>query len=203
MFNPVMGALLLMSPTPDALGWALVGVGLAVGFFLRVHPWFQYPCLGACVWCISRDFDIPLDVVLMAVMPICLIKWTRHELWVIPALIVNYFFADDLHPPTSSWTAAVLSALFVGSSDTKLFNVGIVLARHLAPRGVHVMYGLPFFFFQSKELPYFDNVVGTTVACTLFTVMAMEAWFHYALVGLGLACCLLQYIRVPAVDDRN
>jgi hypothetical protein len=193
MFNPTLGAVLLMSPTQDALGWALLGLGLAAGTRLKVHPAFQYPCLGAVLWTIFRDFGIPMDIVLLACVPVCLVQWkanTATFIALVAAVVVNYFFAKDVHPPRDAWTPAVLALLYVGSSSKKLYAVGLVLARHLVPRGVHVLYGIPFYYLKSVDLVYYDRVVGNSVLASLFALVASEPWFHYALVAAGLLCSL-------------
>jgi hypothetical protein len=196
MFHPSVGGILLTSPSNDVAGWVLLGVGMAIGWLIKVHPFFQYPCLGASLFCISRDYQVPLDVVLLAAIPICLIKWdavAKHFL-IVSSFIANYFWAQSINVPLHVWTPAVMAALYVGSTPHKLHAIALVLARHLVPRSVHVLYGFSLFYFKPIEFPFHDNIVATSVLFSFFAVMATEIWFHYVLVAIGLLSMFVMYI---------
>lgn len=204
MWAPELGAILLVSPVQDALGWALLGLGIAAGLaspavpkFLHIPPhWIQFPCLGAALWCVSRDFALPLDTVLLACLPVAVIQWraTRGaEILLVLALIFNYvWFASPAHPVRDHWTPAVHAALLVARSQDKLQVVGLVLARHLVPAAAHVLYGAPLFFARRVEVPFYDATAGPALLTALFAVLAHERWFHYMLAAFSI----LQYISV-------
>lgn len=203
MFGPGLGAVLLVSPTQDVIGYTLLAVGIVLGFFVSVHPAFQYPCLGALVYCIHRDFDIPLEVALIAAVPAYAIKWNIHinpsialnvNIALTVGYICNYLLARPVRPLLDPYTPGVMAAIYVGSSKKNLHCVAIILARHLAPRAVHILYGLPFFVNQDFSLPYYDQVAGRSLALALFAMLAMEPWYHYLVAAATSLCCLVYYI---------
>jgi len=203
MWGPELGLVLLVSPEPSVVGWVLLGLGLVAGFFVRRPTLYvQFPCVGAALFCICRDFSIPLDAVLVAGLPVCVVGWGRYlltEVLLAAALVVNYFFSDSVPVPRDPFTPAVFAALYVGSgvSWKRWLRVGLVLARHLVPWAVHVLYGIPLYFVRPVEVPYYDAVGGATLLSVFFALLAQEAWSHYAFAGISVLMMVPDlYIRV-------
>lgn len=194
MFRPELGAVFLTSPTYDVLGYTLLAVGLVAGLFLKFNCPFQNVGAGAMLYAAHRDFGIPLEVLLIAAVPVYCMRWDgakRTNLALTVGYIVNYVLAREIEPPRHAYTPAVAAALYVGSSENKVHAAAIVLARHLAPRAVHMLYGIPFFRSKEVHFSYYDSVAGLTLALTLFAMMAMEWWFHYFLVAVGVLSFLV------------
>jgi hypothetical protein len=206
MYGPSFGPVLLASPSLTVLDWALVGVALVLGYMISIppHPYYQPLCVGAAVFAISRDFDIPFDAALMACLPICLVRWDSGALvpWtLLAAIVVNYFLAVPAPPvPTNPYTPAVAAFLFVARAPSqnlhKLARVGLVVARFREPRCVHAMYGGLFYLLEPVDVPLYDREMGAALAYALCALLAREEWYHVAVAAVGAAVALLQ-LRLP------
>lgn len=204
MFDWSFGPVLLLRPAPVALDWSLVAVGLFLGYVLpwrQTHVAYQPFCVGAAIFAIARDFDVPFDAVVLACVPISLVRWGGGVLLhytLVAATIVNYFvFADDLqHVPTDSWAPAVAAFLFVARAPpvggSKLVRIGLVIARYQVPRAAHVLYGGLLFVLDPLAVPGYDATMGSALAYALCCVLAHEGWFAYLAVCVGLAATLLR-----------
>ena len=194
MFRPELGAVFLVSPTYDVLGYSLLAAGVVLGLLVNFKCRIENVGAGAMLYAAHRDFGIPLEVLLFAAAPVYCIRWEneKHKNFVLTlAYIVNYIVARDIQPPRHTYTPAVIAALYVGSSEKKVHAAALVLARHLVPRAVHLLYGIPFFVYKEVDFVYYDSVAGFSLVLTLFTMMAVEWWFHYFLVAVGVASCLV------------
>ena len=201
MYDSSFGPVLLALPSNLALDWALVAVGLALGLVVSVppSPFYQPLCVGAAVLAISRDFDVPFDAALMACLPITLLRWTSSPLLqpvLVAGVVANYFVGTASPPvPTDSWAPALSAFLFVSRGPGKPVRVALVLARFLAPRGVHVLYGGLLFGLAQLEVPGYDPEMGSALAYSLCALLAREAWYGYLAAGIGSALALYPYIR--------
>lgn len=193
MWGPEVGGVLLVSPHDRVVDWILMGVGMLVGMFVTVDcSYIQYAFVGAVLYCGSRDFGIPLDAMILAGVPVCLVSWKHRPatgFFVLVGFVVNYFFAESIDVPRNSWTPAVFAAIYVAGGQwwNKWSRVGLVIARHLVPRAVHVYYGMALYTLAPMEIPYYDSVSGPALLIVIFALLAQEDWFHYVLAGISLA----------------
>jgi len=203
MFDWSFGPVLLLRPAPVALDWSLVAVGLFLGYVLswrQPHVAYQPFCVGATIFAIARDFEVPFYAAVLACVPICLVRWGGGALLpytLVAATIVNYFvFADDLkHVPTDSWAPAVAAFLFVARAPhmggSKLVRIGLVVARYQVPRATHVLYGGVFYLLEPLAVPGYDKSMGSALAYTLCALLALESWYPYVAVCGGAASMVL------------
>lgn len=207
MLGPQLGPVLYMSPTDDMVGWLCLGIGLLVGSFVRGPDMsMQKLAGGAALVATARDFQIPLDALLLAALPICVVAW-RNDVYtqtlLMAAVVVNYFVAKDIDPPRSSWFPGVAAAFYMSvPSKYKILRVAIILARHLVPRAVHVLYGLCMFTQFYVYLEYWDNVSGPALFIVLNTLIAREWWFVYFYAVIAIGIILYKYI-VTAVSTQT
>lgn len=187
-----LGAALLVSPHQLAVDWMLLAAGLGVGFALPPpHPFFGAACLGACIFSLSRDFEIPLDATLFAVLPVCTQAWRPSIMALITLAILalgEWSAARPLpHAPRDTWTPAILAALCVagGSKATKWLRVACVIMRHIQPRGARLAYGALLVVQEPVVVARYDALAGPVLLYTGFALAAMFSYYPLVLCGLG------------------
>lgn len=200
LWDCTLGIVLLASPANNTRDWSLVGVALCLGFFVTIPPhWLIQPvAVGAALYSASRDFEIPYDALLLAAVPVAALGW-RRSLAIDGALalgvVVSYVLAWPILPPEDWWTPAVAALLYMVSGPYKLSRAAIVLARYLAPRAAHVVYGMVLVICRPMPVPYYDKVAGPALAYTLCALLAAEPTYKYLATAAGIASCIVQYIK--------
>jgi len=150
MFHPEIGAVLLVSPKWEIMDFAMLGCGVVFGLLVRWRlgmlssPATKYLFLGACVWSVSRDCEIPLEI---AVFCTATLSFTRRE-FTLPAKLVIAattvlftVFGRAISPPTSTWAPPFLSVVALSCSPMPVATLIIVAVRHLRPHNLPVLYG--------------------------------------------------------------
>jgi hypothetical protein len=150
MWSAELGAILFLSPYNTAVQYGLLIVGLIIGLFLNKFvkhscSYYQTWCLAACMQSIHLDFKIPLDVLIISVIPILIIKWNINKnvekLWTL-AFIINYFFAQDVVPSKHEWLPPVLAAGAVATNQHPIHVIVLIIVRQWLPKSVHTFYGI-------------------------------------------------------------
>lgn len=195
MWSAELGAIVLVSPSWNALDMGLLVAGIVVGLVLhnktRHSQLFAAACTAACLWSIAEDFAIPLDVVLLAALPVCVMNWRVDRLGdalLIVGFVINYALAEPVERRQHTWTPAVLAALCVMSGDDPWFRAGFVVARHVFPRKVHVMYGAILTSQKITKYSQYGLQTGYSLLCVGFVVIAQWSgpWFSLLLSILGV-----------------
>lgn len=203
MWGAELGGVLLVSPRQEAGDWLLLVAGLALGLMIRSatggrrSPLFAAASVGACLWSTSRDFAIPFDALLLAALPVAVLKWRRDPLGdfihcVIFALEL-VFSSHAITAPIDTWVAPLLAALCVATGKHAWFRVVFVLLRHMFPRAVRVAYGAVLVSLEPPSVPWYDGLMGPGLAYLGFALLASQDWYPAALAVLGfvsLALCI-------------
>lgn len=190
---PEFGAVMLYSPSNTLLGWILLGVGIIVGFFLRISPFlYSYISHAVVLYIISRDLNIHVDIVLIAGLPIILLDWSNHKLiqfWFYVVVFVSHFLTEPVNTVENDWFAAVASAhylSFLPTTKTKFLGVGLILLRHLQPRKVYFLYGCLLFVVQQPDKLDMSLMLQKILRVSLFFIMASENWFPFVYLSIIL-----------------
>lgn len=188
---------------PTAAGWPWVIAALVLSLFVksrRLSRWLHPVNVGISIYCISRDFQLPMDTVMLACLPVAVTSWpqwqhsTTISVIVLIAAIINWCLASPVKVPEHDWLPAVCTFVFVNSANYKWVRMGLVLARFLVPRAAHVVYGLPLMFegadFTQGVLewfPFYNLDLAALLAYTLCSLLTTEEWYLLTVPWLGVA----------------
>lgn len=184
------GPILLYAPKEDALSMGLYFVGVGVGFvysFFVPSPssWFGMASVGSCMYCISRDMQIPMAALLPAVLPVCVLNFSGNMfsyLVLFSACIVEIAIGETLKRPTGTWLPPLLAFLCMAGDRKHVFYRLLYVILSLVPYKIRILYGILLALHTPISVAGFDALAGPALVYTLFAMLAQFEWFFIVLI---------------------